>query len=81
MNYYIPSVKEITLAAEFANHELDVSMRFLNESVLLSSSNQQMVSKSTKEERNREMSYINFLLYGGSKLLKRASNQKMVTQQ
>lgn len=50
-------------------------MQFLNESL----SSGKPLTNSSKEERNRELTYINFLLYGGSRLLKRAANQRPVT--
>ena len=37
------------------------------------------MTNSTKEERNRELSFINFLLYGACRLLKRPSNQKYIS--
>lgn len=47
-------------------------MKILEESI----NNPQLLSK---EERNRELSYINFLLYGSSRLLKRPINQKILS--
>ncbi len=50
-------------------------MKFLNESI----HRLPPLTSSTKEERNRELSYINFLIYGGSRLLTRPRSLAAVT--
>ncbi len=81
VNYFIPTVRELTIATEFVNKELDISMEFLNKSILLNNDIQKNLSNLTKEERNRELAFISFLLYGSSRLLKRPSNQNFITKQ
>jgi proteasome activator subunit 4 len=83
MKYHIPSQKEIETALEFANSYLRKSMKFLNDSVLLAKNTNDdnlSTTSTTKEERNRELKYIYHIIYGGSSLLKRPTNQKVCTE-
>ncbi len=76
ITYYIPSVAELTTAIDFIDSELNKSMKFLSDSI----NSGKQLTNSTKEERNRELTYINFLLYGGSRLLLRATTQGAITE-
>ncbi len=76
VKYFTPSIEELVPALEFINTQLNISMKFLDESIHRSAS----LASSTKEERSRELNYINFLVYGGSRLLVRVSGQAYVTK-
>lgn len=78
VKYHIPSQKEIETALDFIEVFLKKSMKFLSDSVLLR--NEENLSTSTKEERNRELKYIYHIIYGGSSLLKRPSELKKCTE-
>ena len=77
INYHIPSVKEIEAALEFVESSLNKSVEFLTNSIL-SSANDEALTSSTKEERNRELNFINHIMYGASRLLKRPANRSYV---
>ena len=70
---------ELETAIDFLEEQLNKSIRFVSESIM-KSGNGQTLSKSSKEERNRELSYINLLIYGASTLLKRPSGKKSITE-
>jgi proteasome activator subunit 4 len=76
LKYHIPSLKEIEVSLEFVDIFLKDSIQFLTESVLLSK-NEESLTTSSKEERNRELKYIYHIIYGASSLLKRPSNSKI----
>ena len=77
IDYHIPSVEELSIAIDFTDRELNKSIDFLTKSILLNTDNQ--LNNSTKEERTRELTYINFIIYGASKLLKRPTNKTFKT--
>lgn len=64
INYHIPSVKELDTAVEFTEAALNESMSFLTRSIVNNEA-------SKKEERNRELNYINHIVFGAARLLKR----------
>jgi len=79
IDYHIPSVEELTVAIDFTDLELNNSIDFLTKSILLNTDDQ--LTSTTKEERSRELTYINFVIYGASKLLKRPTNKTFQTNQ
>jgi proteasome activator subunit 4 len=78
INYHIPSSQELQCAIDFLTLNLNKSEEFLNKSILTEANT---LTTSTKEERHREFTYINYLVYGSSRLLKRPSSQPYVNEQ
>ncbi|RNA03229.1 proteasome activator complex subunit 4B-like [Brachionus plicatilis] len=72
IKYHIPNVQEIEACLDFINDNLNESFDFLTKTI-------DDMSRTSKEERNRELNFVNHLMYSGSRLIKRAVNYKNVT--
>lgn len=72
IKYHIPSAQEIESCLDFIHENLNESFDFLTKSI-------DDMSRTSKEERNRELTFINHLIYSGSRLLKRPIKYKNVT--
>jgi hypothetical protein len=72
IDYHIPSVVEIGEATDFVAKMLDQSMDFLRQSITT-----HKMTTTSKEERNREFTFINNLIYASSRLLKRTQRLKI----
>lgn len=75
IDYHIPTVDELSIAIQFTDTQLNYSIDFLTKSVILND-----LALTSKEERTSELTFINFIIYGASKLLKRPSNKKLITE-
>ena len=72
IKYHLPSLREIEVALDFVDIFVKKSTEFITEHIILSH-NDEALSSSKKEERNRELNYLNHIVYGASRILKRAS--------
>ena len=64
IKYHIPNAQEIEACLEFINENLNESFEFLTKTI-------DDMSRTSKEERNRELTFVNHLMYAGSRLIKR----------
>ena len=80
--FHKPTVVELQTALDFAKTGLDISYKFLTDSILtnnpattssssIGSNSSGTTAFTSKEERNRELNYINHILYACSRMLKR----------
>ena len=74
------TTKELSSAIDIINTSLNESIEFLKKSIILNKFNKNS-SKILKEENYRELNFIYHILYGSSRLLKRPSNRKTITEQ
>ena len=81
IKFHRPSAKELNLATEFVHRQFEMSMNFLNESIMLKKRRVADDQQITKEENSRELTYINYLVYASSRLLKRPfKERKLITE-
>jgi hypothetical protein len=76
-DFHKPTQVELETAIDFAKAGLEESFKFLTESILNNKNEASLSSMSSKEERNRELNYVNHIIYAASRLLKRP-NVKIV---
>jgi proteasome activator subunit 4 len=79
IKYHLPSVREIEVALDFVETFLKQCTDFISVAIL-ENKNDEGLTSSSKEERNRELNYVNHIIYGASRLLKRTSHHKYVTE-
>ncbi|CAF0770306.1 unnamed protein product [Brachionus calyciflorus] len=73
LKYHIPSVEELETCLDFVNENLTQSFSFLTRTI-------NDMSLTSKEERNRELNFVNHLMYASSRLLKRAVKYSHLTE-
>ena len=78
INYHMPTVKELETAIDFTRAALNESYKFLTESIIQGKHETSSNATSSKEERNRELNYINHIIYAASRLLKRPTSVKTI---
>jgi hypothetical protein len=78
-DFHVPNVRELETAIDFAKQSIDESFKFLTENVLNNKNENPLSTLSSKEERNRELNYVNHVVYAASRLLKRPSDCKIIT--
>ena len=73
IKYHIPSVQELESCLDFVNDNIDESFSFLTNTI-------NNMSVTCKEERNRELNFVNHVVYAASRLVKRAVQFPHVTE-
>lgn len=68
-------MQELETALEFARSSLSECYKFLTETVINNKTDTLLASK---EERNRELNYINHIIYAASRLLKRPTDLAII---
>jgi hypothetical protein len=71
VDFHKPTQIELETAIDFAKAGLEESFKFLTESILNNKNENSLSTLSSKEERNRELNYVNHIIYAASRLLKR----------
>lgn len=72
VSYHLPTLQELETAIDFVDAALNESIGFFDRTAFEN-------EPSKKEDRNRELNYINHIMFGASRLLKRPTNQKLAT--
>lgn len=68
VSYHLPSTKELETVIDFVDMSLNESIGILKRAIHDN-------EPSKKEDRNRELNYMNHIIFGASRLLKRPAEK------
>ena len=71
----MPREYELAAAIDFVAEQIDRSVEILSDSIIKTDP-----VKTTKEEKIRELTFLNFLMYGASTLLMRPTQKRFMTE-